>query len=119
MHATTATRAGSPTRLEIGLDEDRLVKIDARAGDVLRSDAGVVWATIPGRFDDILLRPGSTHRVAADACVFLSGFGPAQATLTRPAAVPRTFAPPLRVLAEATRAWAGMCALAGLAPARP
>lgn len=66
---------GIGTRTEIRLHDDRLVTLSVRAGDLLRSEGGLVWATIDGEADDILLERGDVHTVARDCEMRVSAFG--------------------------------------------
>jgi len=45
---------GIGTRTEIRLD-DRLVTLSLQAGDMLRNEGGLVWASVAGATADILL----------------------------------------------------------------
>ena len=57
MSATTSPSRpfGIGTRTEIRLDEQHLVSLAVRAGELLRSEDGLVWATVDGEARDILL----------------------------------------------------------------
>lgn len=68
---------GIGTRTEIRLD-DRLVTLSLQTGDMLRSDGGLVWATIDGRAEDILLERGDVHVVVRGETMRVSAFGPAR-----------------------------------------
>lgn len=68
---------GIGTRTEIRLD-DRLVTLSLQAGDMLRSEGGLVWATVDGRTDDILLERGDVHVVVRDETMRVSAFGAAR-----------------------------------------
>lgn len=68
---------GIGTRTEIRLD-DRLVTLALQAGDMLRSEGGLVWATVDGRTEDILLERGNVHVVGLSATVRVSAFGAAR-----------------------------------------
>lgn len=70
-----AERFGVGTQTEVRLDDQRLVTLPVRAGELLRSDAGIVWATIDGELDDIVLAPGDVHVVARDCELRVSAFG--------------------------------------------
>lgn len=81
MNPTTHARSrpfGIGTRTEIRLDAHRLLTLSLRAGDLLRSDGGLVWATIDGQADDTLLERGDVYVVARDGEMRVSGFGPAR-----------------------------------------
>lgn len=118
MQAFPSARHGHGTNdaSEISLSERRIVSIQARAGQRLRSESGTVWATVEGRGDDILLRPGETHRLESDARIHLSGFDAAAcATLIDDSARPAPAGDAgrdgaLHALLETSRAW-----LAGIA----
>jgi hypothetical protein len=69
---------GIGTRTEIRLDDHRLVTLSLRAGDMLRSEVGLVWATVDGKADDILLDRGDVHRVERDGAMHVSAFGAAR-----------------------------------------
>ena len=81
-HSTSASAypLGWQTRTDIQLREGTL-SLRVRAGDLLLGDAGTVWVTADGRWQDILLLPGRSHRMDADAIVHASGFGPARLTV--------------------------------------
>lgn len=68
---------GIGTRTEIRLD-DRLVNLSVQAGDLLRSEGGLVWATVDGEADDILLGRGDVHVVPRDGTLRVSAFGAAR-----------------------------------------
>lgn len=68
---------GIGTRTEIRLD-DRLVTVSLKAGDMLRSEGGLVWATVDGAADDILLERGDVHVVVSAATMRVSAFGAAR-----------------------------------------
>lgn len=68
---------GIGTRTEIRLD-DRLVTLSLKAGDMLRSEGGLVWATVDGATEDILLERGDVHVVVGDATLRVSAFGAAR-----------------------------------------
>lgn len=68
---------GIGTRTEIRLD-DRLVTLSLQAGDMLRSEGGLVWATVDGATDDILLERGDVHVVVRDETMRVSAFGAAR-----------------------------------------
>jgi hypothetical protein len=69
---------GIGTRTEIRLGDARLLTLSVRAGDLLRSGGGLVWATVDGEADDILLERGNVHRVERDCEMRVSAFGPAR-----------------------------------------
>jgi hypothetical protein len=76
---TTRTRPfGIGTRTEIRLDECSLLTLSVRAGDLLRSGGGTVWATADGEPDDILLEPGDVHVVPRDGQLPVSAIGHAR-----------------------------------------
>jgi hypothetical protein len=87
MHTLTATqRASEPnlgwkTRTEVALRDDRLLALCVRHGDLLRSDAGTVWATIDGDRQDIVLAADDVHVVRADTLMRVSGFGDSRLTI--------------------------------------
>jgi hypothetical protein len=66
---------GIGTRTEIRLDEQHLLTLSVRAGDMLRSDGGIVWATVDGEPDDILLATGEVHVLTRDCELRVSAFG--------------------------------------------
>ena len=68
---------GIGTRTEIRLD-DRLVTLSLQAGDMLRSDGGLVWATVDGATEDILLERGDVHVVVRAETMQVSAFGAAR-----------------------------------------
>lgn len=68
---------GIGTRTEIRLD-DRIVTLSLQAGDMLRSEGGLVWATIDGRTEDILLERGDVHVVVRGETMRVSAFGAAR-----------------------------------------
>jgi len=68
---------GIGTRTEIRLD-DRLVTLSLKAGDMLRSEGGLVWATVDGATEDILLERGDVHVVVGAATMRVSAFGAAR-----------------------------------------
>lgn len=72
---------GRQTRTGFALRADRILSLCVRQGDLLRSEAGTVWATIDGEWPDILLLPGQAHFVAADAALRVSGFETARLTV--------------------------------------
>jgi hypothetical protein len=81
---------GWKTRTEVTLSDDRLLALCVRQGDLLRSDAGTVWATIDGDRQDILLAPGDVHLVLADTIMRVSSFGDSRLTIiSREATCPR------------------------------
>lgn len=49
-----------------------------RAGELLRGEDGVVWATIDGEARDIPLDRGDVHRVERDGTMRVCAFGPAR-----------------------------------------
>lgn len=55
-----------------------LVILSAQAGDLLRSEGGLVWATLDGASDDIVLERGDVHVVARDGTMRVSAFGTAR-----------------------------------------
>lgn len=70
---TTPGEAAGARRLELtGSD---FVALRLCAGDELRGLAGIVWCTIDGRGDDVMLRLGDVHRADAPQTVRLSAFG--------------------------------------------
>jgi Protein of unknown function (DUF2917) len=69
---------GVGTRTEIRLDEQKLVTLSVRSGDLLRSAGGTVWATVDGEPDDIVLAPGDGHVAPNDGELRVSAFGPAR-----------------------------------------
>lgn len=69
---------GIGTRTEIRLDEQNLLTLSVRAGDLLRSDGGTVWATVDGEPDDILLATGDVHVLPRDCELRVSAFGHAR-----------------------------------------
>lgn len=69
------------TRTEVALRADRIRSLCVREGDLLRSEAGTVWATIDGQWADILLLTGQVHYVATDAAIRVSGLGAARLTV--------------------------------------
>lgn len=69
---------GIGTRTEIRLGVQHLVALSVRAGDLLRSEDGLVWATVDGEARDILLDRGDVHVVERDATLRVSAFGPAR-----------------------------------------
>lgn len=81
MNATKTLRHqpfGIGTRTEIRLDEQPLLTLSVRAGDLLRSAGGTVWATVDGEPDDILLQPGDVHVAPNDGELRVSAFGQAR-----------------------------------------
>lgn len=81
MNATMTFRPkpfGIGTRTEIRLDEQHLVTLSVRAGDLLRGGDGTVWATVDGEPDDILLEPGDMHVAPRDGKLRVSAFGHAR-----------------------------------------
>lgn len=81
MNATKTIRpqpSGIGTRTEIRLDEQHLLTVSVRAGDLLRSAGGAVWATIDGEPDDIVLQPGDVHVAPHDGELRVSAFGQAR-----------------------------------------
>ena len=66
------------TRTEIRLDEQHLLTVSVRAGDLLRSAGGTVWATVDGEPDDIVLEPGDVHVAPIDGELRASAFGHAR-----------------------------------------
>jgi hypothetical protein len=114
MYTLTATKPASDstlrwkTRTEVALSDDRLLALCVRHGDLLRSDAGTVWATIDGDRQDILLAPGDVHVVTADTIMRVSGLGDSSLTIiSREATCPRPQARvTLGVLFKAT--WADL-----------
>ncbi len=69
---------GIGTRTEIRLDEQHLLTLSVRAGDLLRSAGGTVWATVDGELDDIVLEPGAVHVAPHDEALRVSAFGHAR-----------------------------------------
>jgi hypothetical protein len=69
---------GIGTRTEIRLDEQHLLTLSVRAGDLLRSADGTVWATVDGEPDDILLATGDVHELPRDFELRVSAFGHAR-----------------------------------------
>lgn len=69
---------GIGTRTEIRLDEHHLVSLTVRAGELLRSEEGLVWATVDGKERDILLDRGHVHVVERDVTLRVSAFGRAR-----------------------------------------
>lgn len=69
---------GIGTRTEIRLDEQNLLTVSVRAGDLLRSAGGTVWATVDGEPDDILLEPGDVHVLQRACELRVSAFGHAR-----------------------------------------
>ena len=69
---------GIGTRTEIRLDEQHLLTLSVRKGDLLRSAGGTVWATVDGEPDDILLAPGDVHVLPRDCELRVSAFGHAR-----------------------------------------
>lgn len=110
---------GIGTRTEIRLD-DRIVTLTLQAGDMLRTEGGLVWATIDGGTEDILLGRGDVHVVVRDETMRVSAFGAARLEVY--GCGPLRFDGPKCELAPAvlTRAWqAGIARLRGLRiPAR-
>ncbi len=83
---TTTQPASEPTlgwktRTEVALSDDRLLALCVRHGDLLRSDAGTVWATIDGDRQDILLAPGDMHVVTTNTIMRVSGLGDSRLTI--------------------------------------
>ena len=72
---------GWQTRTEVALRADLILSLCVRQGDLLRSEAGTVWATIDGEWPDILLLSGQVHYVAADAALRVSGLDTARLTV--------------------------------------
>ena len=70
----SARRFGIGTRTEVRLDDRRLLTLTVRAGELLRSGAGIVWATIDGELGDIVLAPGDVHVVGRDCELRVSAF---------------------------------------------
>ncbi len=66
---------GTCTEILLG---DRIVTLTLQAGDMLRSEAGLVWTTIDGRTEDILLKRGNVHMVVRDGTMRVSAFGAAR-----------------------------------------
>jgi Protein of unknown function (DUF2917) len=69
---------GIGTRTEIRLDEQNLLTLSVRAGDLLRSAGGTVWATVDGARDDMLLAPGDVHVLGRDCELRVSALGHAR-----------------------------------------
>ncbi|EWS55981.1 MULTISPECIES: DUF2917 domain-containing protein [unclassified Methylibium] len=69
---------GIGTRTEIRLDDQHLLTLSVRAGDLLRSAGGTVWATVDGEPDDILLAPGDVHVLTRECELRVSAFGHAR-----------------------------------------
>lgn len=78
--SASAYPLGWQTRTDILL-RDSTLSLRVRAGDLLLGGAGTVWVTADGQWQDILLLPGQSHRMDADAIVHASGFGPARLTI--------------------------------------
>lgn len=81
MNAAKTSRSqpfGIGTRTEIRLDEHNLLTLSVRAGDLLRSAGGTVWATVDGELHDILLGPGDVHAVPREHQIRVSAFGHAR-----------------------------------------
>jgi hypothetical protein len=75
--STSTYPMGWQTRTDIEL-RDGTQSLRARPGDLLLSDAGTVWGTADGQWQDILLLPGQSHRMDVDAIVHASALGPAR-----------------------------------------
>jgi len=71
---TRTSQARIGTRTEIRLDDQRLLTLSLRAGDLLRGEDGTVWATVDGDRDDILLGPGDVYAVPRDCDLRVSAF---------------------------------------------
>lgn len=81
MNSTKTVRPqpfGIGTRTEIRLDDQNLLTLSVRAGELLRSAGGTVWATVDGEPDDILLEPGDVHVAPHDGELRVSAFGHAR-----------------------------------------
>lgn len=70
---TSSAEAAGAQHLDLA-DTD-FVSLRLCAGDELRGLAGIVWCTIDGRSDDLMLRPGELHRADLPQTVRLSAFG--------------------------------------------
>jgi hypothetical protein len=68
---------GWRTRTELSLSAD-LRSLRVHVGDLLRSEEGMVWVTFEGQSQDILLKPGQVHQVAADSTLHASAFSAAR-----------------------------------------
>lgn len=80
-NAVAARPFGREPHTEIRLLGHRLVSLTLRAGDRLRSDCGLVWATVDGEAADVLLDRGEVHVVARDCTMQVSAFGSARLEL--------------------------------------
>jgi hypothetical protein len=81
MNATKTLRPqpfGIGTRTEIRLDEQNLLTLSVRSGELLRSAGGTVWATVDGEPDDIVLEPGDVHVAPHDGELRVSALGHAR-----------------------------------------
>lgn|GEM_PF-4885600 len=66
---------GWRTRTELVFQGDRVVELELRDGDVVRSETGMIWLTESGRAGDILLRAGEAMTIAGERRFWVSSFG--------------------------------------------
>lgn len=83
---------GIGMRTEIRLVGHHLVTVRLRAGDMLRSDGGLVWATVDGEPTDVFIEHGAAHVVDRDCTMRLSAFGRARLAIHSREAVRQTLA---------------------------
>lgn len=118
MHAMNTPRSqpfGIGTRTELRLDEQNLLTLSVRAGDLLRSAGGTVWVTVDGEPDDILLEPGHVHVVPRQSDLRVSAFGHARLEIYGHG--PLHFQVPRRQQARGAIASAWNAVLSGIRPA--
>ena len=66
---------------EWALSLDRTIEFDLEPGDILRGCQGLVWATVDGQPDDIMLAPGDTYEVTRHQRMRFNGFDDARMVL--------------------------------------
>lgn len=62
-----------PTEWE--LQSDTSFEFELEPGDIVRGCRGLVWATVHGEHQDIMLSPGDTYVVPHQQRMYFSGFG--------------------------------------------
>lgn len=72
---STEPTYGLHTCTVLKLQAARIEAFDLRRGDMLRSESGVVWGTLDGRLDDVLITPDRPFAMPADGQVRLSALG--------------------------------------------
>lgn len=65
-----------PTEWTLSLDST--IKFDLEPGDIVRGCHGLVWATVDGLPDDIMLAPGDIYEVPQPQRMRFNGFGAAR-----------------------------------------